>query len=710
MSFQVSPGVNVSELDLTAGVENVSASAGGFVGPFGWGPCLQVQNVATEEDLVDQFGKPDENTFAHWYSAASFLAYSNTLRVVRAVSTNALNATSVGKTRTGTISNTSPTIITGTGTLFTTELVVGQVLEAATTGEQFTVSAIANATQLTVTTALTGAITANAYASFGVLIQNDSQWDASFSSGASGHGVAAAKWPGDLGNSAKVSLCPSAAAFQANATGTLSTTAGSATITGTVSSAFNTDLVVGDFIQLGTATTGTTATGQTRYQVKTLTNSSSMIMESAVSTTATYSTTNWQRQWEYWSYFDRAPGTSQFATDRAASTDEMHVVVVDEDAKFLSVVDNPIERYAHVSKASDGKSLNGDNNYYVNKLNRESQYVWWLSHVGTTTNWGSATQGLTFGGAALPYTKSLQGGNDDNENLTLGQQQTAWDLFKDTDTVDVALLVTGPATPATLGTYVVSNIAEVRKDCVAFLSPLKASVVNNLNGEKSACLTDRNNLPSSSYAFMDCGWKYLYDKYNDVYRWVPLNGDIAGLAARTDQTNSPWFSPAGFTRGNIKNVVKLAWSPTQGERDDLYKVGVNPVVSFPGQGVLLFGDKTLLSRPSAFDRINVRRLFITLEKTISRYAKSNLFEFNDEFTRSSFKNVVEPFLRTVKSGRGLTDFAVICDASNNTADVVDRNEFVGSIFVKPSRSINFIQLNFVAVRSGVSFQEVTGTV
>jgi phage tail sheath protein FI len=191
---------------------------------------------------------------------------------------------------------------------------------------------------------------------------------------------------------------------------------------------------------------------------------------------------------------------------------------------------------------------------------------------------------------------------------------------------------------------------------------------------------------------------------------VPLNGDIAGLAARTDQTNSPWFSPAGFTRGNIKNVVKLAWSPKQGERDDLYKVGVNPVVSFPGQGVLLFGDKTLLSRPSAFDRINVRRLFITLEKTISRYAKSNLFEFNDEFTRSSFKNVVEPFLRTVKSGRGLTDFAVICDASNNTADVVDRNEFVGSIFVKPSRSINFIQLNFVAVRSGVSFQEVTGTV
>ena len=709
MSFQVSPGINVSELDLTAGVENISTSGGGFVGPFAWGPCLQVQQVSSEANLVEQFGAPDANTFQHWFSAAAFLAYSNTLQAVRAISSNALNATSVGKTLTGTLANTSTTAITGTGTLFETELVVGQIIESAA-GEQYTVATITDNTHLTVASAMANTVTANAYSSYGVLIKNDSQWDASFSSGASGHGVAAAKWPGDVGNSIKVSVCPSAAAFQANATGTLSTTSGSAIITGTVSSAFSSDLLVGDWIQLGTAATGTTATGVTRYQVKTLTNSSSMIMESTVSTTATYTTTNWQRQWEYWEYFDRAPGTSQFASDRSATTDEMHVVVVDEDGKFSGVVDNPIERYAHVSKASDGKSLNGDNNYYVNKLNLESQYVWWLSHVGTTTNWGSATLGLTFGGAALPYTKSLSGGNDDNENLTVGQQQTAWDLFVDTDTVDVALLITGPATPATLGTYVVNNVAEVRKDCVAFLSPLKASVVNNIGSEKSSCVTDRNNLPSSSYAFMDCGWKYVYDKYNDVYRWVPLNGDVAGLAARTDQTNEPWFSPAGFTRGNIKNVVKLAWSPKQGERDDLYKVGVNPVVSFPGQGVLLYGDKTLLNRPSAFDRVNVRRLFIVLEKTIARYAKANLFEFNDEFTRASFKNVVEPFLRTVKAGRGLTDFTVICDSTNNTADVVDRNEFVGSIFVKPSRSINFVQLNFVAVRSGVSFQEVTGAV
>ena len=699
MAFQVSPGINVSELDLTAGIENVSLSTGGFVGPFEWGPCLQVTNVSSQDDLVAQFGKPDENTFQYWFSAAAFLAYSNSFRVVRAISSNALNATSEGKTRTGTVSNTSSTTITGTGTLFTTELVVGETI-IFNDAESAVISAIANTTSLTVSAALTNTATANTFTSVGVLIKNDTQWDASFSSGVSGHGLAAAKWPGDKGNSLKVSVCPSAAAFQANATGTLTVTAGSNVVTGTVSSSFSTELVVGDWITFGGV----------RHQVKTLTNTTSMILQTNVFASNTFTTTNWQRQWEYWSYFDRAPGTSQFATDRSATTDELHVVVVDEDGKFGGVVNEPVERYAHVSKASDSKSLNGDNNYYVNVLNRQSEYVWWLGHVGTTTNWGSAAQGLTFGATSLPYTKSLSGGNDDNENITVGQIETGWDLYVDTDTVDVALLVTGPATPSTLGSYIVNNIAEVRQDAVAFLSPLKASCVNNLGSEKDSITTDRNNLPNSSYAFMDSGWKYVYDKYNDVYRWVPLNGDIAGLAARTDQTNDTWFSPAGFTRGNIKNVVKLAWTPNQLNRDDLYKIGVNPVVSFPGQGVVLYGDKTLLTRPSAFDRINVRRLFITLEKTISRYAKSNLFEFNDEFTRSSFKNVVEPFLRDVKARRGLTDFLVVCDGTNNTSDVIDRNEFVGSIFVKPSRSINFIQLNFVAVRSGVSFQEIAGAV
>ena len=698
MAFQVSPGINVTERDLTVGVENVSLSTGGFVGPFVWGPALQVQNVASEVDLVDQFGEPDANNFQHWFSAAAFLAYSNNLKVVRAISGNALNATGEGKSTTGTgMANTSTTAITGTGTLFQTELVVGQTINL-TTGESATVASITDNTHLTVSSALAGAVSgANTYTSFGVLVKNDTHHDASFESGSSGYGAVTAKWPGDLGNSLKVSICPSAEAFQANASGSLVTTASSTTVTGT-STLFQTELIVGDYITIDSK----------RYQVKTIASNTSMTMEKAVTVANTWTTTNWQRQWEYWSSFDGAPGTSAYATDHTGVTDEMHVVVTDEDGEFEGLVDNPVEKYAYVSKASDGKSPNGDNNYYVNVLNRQSQYVWWLEHVGTTTNWGSKTLGLTFGSKSLPYTKSLQGGNDDNENVTVGQIETGWDLFVDPDSTDVSLLVSGPATPSTLGTYVVDDIAAKRKDAVAFLSPLKASVVNNLGSEVASITTDRNNLPSSSYAVMDSGWKYMYDKYNDVYRWVPLNGDVAGLAARTDHERDPWFSPAGFARGNIKNVVKLAWTPKQADRDDLYKINVNSVVSFPGQGVLLYGDKTMLNRPSAFDRINVRRLFIVLEKTISRYAKDNLFEFNDEFTRSQFKNVVEPFLRTVKARRGITDYVVICDSTNNTEDVIDRNEFVGSIFVRPSRAINFIQLNFVAVRSGVSFQEVVG--
>ena len=698
MAFQVSPGINVTERDLTVGVENVSLSTGGFVGPFQWGPALQVQNVASEVDLVDQFGEPDANNFQHWFSAAAFLSYSNNLKVVRAISDNALNATSEEKSTTGTgMANTSTTAITGTGTLFQTELVVGQTINLST-GESATVATITDNTHLTVSAALSGAVSgANTYTTRGVLIKNDTHHDASFEDGATGYGAVAAKWPGDLGNSLKISICPSAAAFQANATGSLVTTASSTTVTGS-GTLFQTELVVGDYITIDSK----------RYQVKSIASNTSMTMEKAVTVANTWTTTNWQRQWEYWSSFDGPPGTSAYGTDHGATTDEMHVVVADEDGEFEGLVDNAVEKYAYVSKASDGRSPNGDNNYYKNVLNRQSEYVWWLSHVGTTTNWGSPALGLTFGSKSLPYTQSLQGGNDDNENVTVGQQETGWDLFIDADSTDVSLLISGPATPATLGTYIVDQIAAVRKDAVAFLSPLKASVVNNIGSENASVTTDRNNLPSSSYAVMDSGWKYLYDKYNDVYRWVPLNGDVAGLAARTDQTNAAWFSPAGFTRGHIKNVVKLAWTPKQTDRDDLYKIGVNSVVNFPGQGVLLYGDKTLLNRPSAFDRINVRRLFIAMEKTISQYAKDNLFEFNDEHTRASFRAVVEPFLRTIQARRGITDFLVVCDGSNNTADVIDRNEFVGHIFVKPNRSINYIQLNFVAVRSGVSFQEVVG--
>jgi phage tail sheath protein FI len=285
-------------------------------------------------------------------------------------------------------------------------------------------------------------------------------------------------------------------------------------------------------------------------------------------------------------------------------------------------------------------------------------------------------------------------------------------LFASAEEVDVSLILqgkaVGSANNAQLANYIIDNICESRKDCVAFISPAKTNVVSNAGNESTSMVGFRNASRSTSYAVLDSGYKYQYDKYNDVYRYIPLNGDTAGLCVRTDDTRDPWFSPAGFNRGQIKNIIKLAYNPDKANRDILYKANINPVVTFPGQGTVLYGDKTMLTKPSAFDRINVRRLFIVLEKAIATAAKYTLFEFNDEFTRAQFKNLVEPFLRDVQGRRGIYDFKVVCDSTNNTGEVIDRNEFVGDIYIKPAKSINFIQLNFVAVRTGVEFSEIVG--
>ena len=298
------------------------------------------------------------------------------------------------------------------------------------------------------------------------------------------------------------------------------------------------------------------------------------------------------------------------------------------------------------------------------------------------------------------------------DSVSLGDIASGYDLFASAEDVDISLVLQGKAIGGTnkdgLAKYIRDNICESRKDVVGFISPDKADVVDNDGDEVTAVKAFRNGITNSSYVFLDSGYKYMYDKYNDVYRYIPLNGDMAGLAVRSDELRDAWFSPAGYNRGGIKNIVKLAFNPNKAERDLLYQSDINPVVTFPGQGTILFGDKTLLGKPSAFDRINVRRLFIVLEKAISTAAKFSLFEFNDSFTQGQFKNLVEPFLRDVQGRRGIVDFRVVCDETNNTGEVIDRNEFVGDIYVKPSRSINFIQLNFVAVRSGVEFSEVVG--
>ena len=285
----------------------------------------------------------------------------------------------------------------------------------------------------------------------------------------------------------------------------------------------------------------------------------------------------------------------------------------------------------------------------------------------------------------------------------------AYDMFGDVETVDITLVMSG-AGNTVVGRYIVDNIAGTRKDCVAFVSPNKASVVHpaSQSAAVTALKTDNTNLGSSNYAVMDGAWKYQYDRYRDEFIYVPMNGDMAGLCVRTDYTNDPWWSPAGYTRGTVKNILRPSWEPRKADRDEMYKVSINPIITQPGAGVLLFGDKTMQVIPSAFDRINVRRLFIVLEKAISIAAKSLLFEFNDEFTRAQFVNIVSPFLREVQGRRGITDFKVVCDTSNNTGQVIDTNNFVGDIYIKPARSINFIQLNFIAARTDVSFSEIGG--
>jgi phage tail sheath protein FI len=331
-----------------------------------------------------------------------------------------------------------------------------------------------------------------------------------------------------------------------------------------------------------------------------------------------------------------------------------------------------------------------------------------MDHPVGVADWGTSAAANVLDSLSAAITTSLDGGTDDFA-LTEAEKQNAFALFANAEQFDISLVMLGKASAAT-AQYVIGNICETRLDCIALVSPENVSsgdvIIGSTSSEISQITAYRDALSSTSYAVMDSGYKYQYDRYNDQYRYIPLNGDVAGLCARTDFTNDPWFSPGGLNRGQIKNVVRLAVTPTKTQRDTLYKKGINPVVTFPGEGTVLFGDKTLLSKPSAFDRINVRRLFIVMEKAIATAAKFQLFEFNDGFTRAQFKNLVEPFLRDVQGRRGITDFVVKCDESNNTGEVIDRNEFVADIFVKPNRSINFITLNFVAARSAINFSEI----
>jgi len=640
MAFQVSPGVLVQERDLTNVIPAVATTIGAVAGQFNQGPMDEVTSISSEKELVETFGKPDSTNFEYWFSAASFLQYSSSLRVVRAANTSSVNA-----------------------------VVSGSALRIKNTDHY----------------------------------SNGDGTTGPYNDGSANVGEWAARTAGAWGNNLKVSVCPSATAYEAvnkTTTNDASTAVGDTTIVLTS----GTDFLVGDIVNFGES-------GGHEYRVTGVSTNTLTFVRHPSGTgglhTAVANGSQVRRRWQYYDLVDKAPATSTYASNRSGVNDEMHIAVIDEDGGITGTAGEVLEIYDSVSKGSDAKTAQGDTNYYVDVLYNQSEYIYWMDHVSTGSNWGSAVAGITFTALSAPFTRSLVSGSDGSA-VSTAELKTAYEKYNDADTVDVNLIIAGKGNATHIDNLI--TIAENRKDAIVFVSPERADVVNVTNSTTQTTNVKGffDGIRSSSYAVFDSGYKYTYDKYNDVFRYVPLNGDIAGLAARTDLIADSWFSPAGFNRGVIRGAVKLSYNPTQGQRDELYRARVNPVVTLPGQGTLLFGDKTGLSTPSAFDRINVRRLFITLEKAISTASKFQLFEFNDEFTRAQFRNIVEPFLRDVQGRRGVTDFRVVCDSSNNTSDVIDRNEFRADIFVKPNRSINFIQLQFVATRSGVAFEEVVG--
>lgn len=751
--FQVSPGVNFSEVDLTTIVPTVSTTVGVIAGVYRWGPVDQRILIDSENALVNRFGTPSNANYETWFTATSFLAYGNKLYVTRAANTNGnspiITATVVSGNTVVTTSDTSGLEVGMTAlSSNNNSLKVGATIASIINSTAFNIStgsdALANSSselQFYTNTVFSAIANTGQVANLEFqIVKNEDEFvnkDGNFDSDI----FAVARYAGSLGNSLRVSVCASPNAYTqtvnlasySNAsftininsnTTTFSLSANSSTTAANVATNLRALLAVTDNIEVGNTSigkqymkitaisnvvsSGNTSTGNASFTVSfedPLVLASNFTYDGANTSTRTFN-----RYWEFFGIVDAAPGQSTYQRNfgnSSVNADELHLVVVDEDGKFTGVPGTILEAYKGVSRATDAKTNDGNINYYKAVIDDQSQYIYIANHLSGA---GANTAGNLTSATAAVTSINFIAGNDgqDESNIPHSVLTRAYDLYASGEDIDISLVMVGKSRDFYLANYLIDNIAERRKDCVVFVSPQKGSVVNNKGNEAASIVSFRNNLRSSSYGFLDSGYKYMYDRYNDVYRYVPLNGDMAGLCVRTDTTNDAWWSPGGFNRGQIKNVVKLAYNPRLADRDILYKAGVNPVVTFPGQGTILYGDKTLLAKPSAFDRINVRRLFIVLEKAISTAAKYTLFEFNDDFTRSQFKNAVNPYLRGIKGRRGITDFLVVCDSTNNTPDVIDRNEFVGDIYIKPARSINFIQLNFKAVGTGVAFSEVVG--
>ena len=736
MSFLVSPGVQVKEIDLTNVVPAVDTTIGAIAGPFEKGPVSSVTLVGSEAELLKNFGKPNASNFEFWFTASNFLKYSNALKVVRPESaivnagessgvlvrdtdhyiTDFYATTGDGQSTTndwiardaGTLGNSigvelcpSPeayeqdlgvkNLVNGAGAVGDTTITVDDADES---GFAFQVGdMIKFHTNNSVTATSNGAITT---ASINLTVD---------------------------GNSGTIAVGQRVIASGINEVVKVKT------VTSQTALILDKPITIANDIDMAFSPYASVEAGDTQYEVTAINSEVLSIRlkddaDSGGLQTIIPDNSFITRRWRFADLFDAAPRQSEYNRVNGRGTgDEVHIAVFDttglisgHDVNVAGQRKNSVlETFSNLSLNPAAKGPQGDSIYYPTVLYNQSNFIYWGDHIAAGTNWGTDTTSA-YTEIRPITTVSLTGGTDDYA-VTAGELELAYDKFADAESEDINLVLGGPSSAVTdsaagQDTHVtmITSLVEGRKDCVGFVSPYKSATVGISNSTtQTENVTAAFELcPSSSYMVFDSGYKYMYDKYNDTFRFIPLNGDTAGLCANTDSVADPWFSPAGFNRGNVRGAIKLSYNPNQTERDQLYRGRVNPVVNFPGQGVVLFGDKTALTKPSAFDRINVRRLFLVMEKAISTAAKFQLFEFNDEFTRAQFRNLVEPFLRDVQGRRGIQDFSVVADSTNNTGEVIDRNEFIGDIFVKPNRAINFITLNFVATRTGVAFSEVGG--
>jgi hypothetical protein len=727
MAMLLSPGVSINEIDLSTYVPAVATTGGIIAGPFNWGPASVKTLVDSETTLVNTFGEPTNDTADVFFTADSFLQYGNNLNVVRVLPSDARNSAVINDGITYVKIETPgigydhvPTLAFSSGGATASGIVangeiVGVIINTPGSG-----NVVDTPPTITVTPTGGDIITQAAVLIpvVGLQIKNETDYLHNYSAGQSEAGEFCGKFAGTLGNGIQISVCDNSIQFATWPWKLYFTSAPGTSDYAAHVGGSNDELHIVVVDNFG-AISGTAGTVLETFGFV----SKAVDAQNAQGASIYYPnvldrTSNWVR------WLDFPTSMSNWGTTAASTTfDTLYVPAV--AAGPLAVSASGLVYTARKT----GSAGNNIKIQYINPGTTTSSTTVAVSGTGTSGNPYLIAVTLSYTGSvtatnadvlaavnSVPSAASLvtvvdppvilEGGSNGTLPLQDGDVMLGYDLFN-TDDFKFSLILTA-SYDATVVEYLITEIAETRMDSVVFFSPPSDLVVNNAGFEAADIVTYRNSLPSSSYAFMDGNWLYKYDKWNDVYRYVPANGDVAGLCVRTDQTRDPWFSPAGLNRGQIKGAIGLPWNPKQAYRDLLYVNGVNPVVSFAGQGVVLFGDKTLLSKPSAFDRINVRRLFIVIEQAIATASKYSLFEINDEITRAQFVGLIDPYLRDIQGRRGMYAYQIVCDSSNNTPQMIDSNQFRGDIYIQPAKSINFIQLNFVATRTGVDFNEIVG--